>query len=237
MAESDNTDREQKIISAASELFAYYGFDKTTVSDIARAAGISKGAVYLHFDSKDDLFEAVMVREMMAYSEKWFALIDADPHGGTIGAMYKNSLYALNENDFVGAMFKRDKRVFGSYLHKPDNLFRTFRDRQEPSFRQLFVQQMQEAGAMRSDIEPQVVAHIMDMLAYGLVAIDDVLPNNQAPPVDAVIEGIAEIMDRALTPPGGDNSDAGKRIIRHIAQATRRQFETQQETHESGKQE
>lgn len=235
MAKSDNDDREQRILTAAAELFVYYGYDKTTVSDIARVAGISKGAVYLHFDSKDALFEAVMIREMMAYSEKWFALIDADPHGGTIGGMYKNSLYALNENDFVGAMFKQDKRVLGNYLRKPDNLFRTLRQRQEPSYRLLFVQKMQRAGAMRSDLDAEVIAHIMDMLAYGLVAVEDVLPDKQAPPMDDLIEGIAEIMDRALTPPDAANSEAGKRIIRQIAEATRRQLETQEAPHAGGK--
>ncbi|MCB0031981.1 MAG: helix-turn-helix transcriptional regulator, partial [Anaerolineales bacterium] len=45
MEKSDNPERETRILQAAAQLFAHYGFDKTTVSDIAREAGVSKGAI------------------------------------------------------------------------------------------------------------------------------------------------------------------------------------------------
>ena len=226
MTKSDNEEREQRILTAAVDLFVHYGYDKTTVSDIAGAAGISKGAIYLHFDSKDTLLEALIIRETMVYAEKWLELIEADPRGGTIGGMYKNSLFALSNSDFMAAMFKQDGRVLGNYLRKPGNFFRAMRDKQEQSTRLLFVQKMQAAGAMRRDIDPKVVAHIMDMLAYGLVGLDDVLPKEKMPPMADVIEGIADIMDRALTPPDGGNSEAGKAILRQIVDAGRQQFET-----------
>ena len=57
MEKSDNPERETRILQAAAQLFAHYGFDKTTVSDIAREAGVSKGAIYLHFASKEELLE------------------------------------------------------------------------------------------------------------------------------------------------------------------------------------
>ena len=52
-----NEDREDRIINAAQKLIVHYGYDKTTVDEIAREAGISKGAVYLHFDKKEAIFE------------------------------------------------------------------------------------------------------------------------------------------------------------------------------------
>jgi len=60
-----NPERERRILEAAAKLIAHYGFDKTTVSDIANEAGISKGAVYLHYKSKDDLFDALIIHEGM----------------------------------------------------------------------------------------------------------------------------------------------------------------------------
>ena len=47
------------IVSAAAALFGSAGFDQTTIDDIAREAGVAKGAVYHHFKSKRDVFEAV----------------------------------------------------------------------------------------------------------------------------------------------------------------------------------
>ena len=225
MANSDNEERERRILDAAADLFVHYGYDKTTVSDIAREAGISKGAIYLHFDSKDSLFEALIVREMRTYAEDWFARLEADPEGGTIATMYKNSLYALNSSPFMSAMFRQDGRILGNYLRKPDNFFRTYRAQQAESDRYVFVKMMQEAGAVRQDIDARVIAHIMDILAYGLVGMDDFLPKDKIPPIEDIIEGIAAVMDKALTPEEGGNSEAGRAILRQIVEASRQQFE------------
>jgi len=42
------------------EVFGHFGFKKASIEDIARKAGVGKGTVYLHFESKEALFEAVM---------------------------------------------------------------------------------------------------------------------------------------------------------------------------------
>ena len=222
MAKSDNEEREQRILDAAAELFVHYGYDKTTVSDIAREAGVSKGAIYLHFESKDDLFEGLLRREMTTYADKWLELIEADPKGGTIGGMYKSTLYALNSSVFMSAIFKQDGRILGSYLRKPDTFFRKKGNR--PT-RYDLVKLMQEAGAIRQDIDAKVVAHIMDMLAYGLVAMDEIMDREDMPPTDDLLQGIADIMDRALTPDEGSNSEAGKTAIREIFEAGRQRYE------------
>lgn len=220
-----NPEREQRILDAAAGLFVHYGYDKTTVSDIAREAGISKGAIYLHFASKDELFEALLLREMSIYSTTWMGLLEADPKGGTIGGMYKNVLYALNSSPFMSMMFKQDRRVFGSYLRKPGNFFEQYQEQQEESSRFQFVKWMQDAGAMRQDIDPKVVAHVMNMLAFGLVGLDGIIPEKDIPPTDDLIEGIAEIMDRALTPDDLQDMDIGKKIIRQLVNTGMQDYE------------
>jgi len=221
MAKSDNEAREQRILDAAVDLFVHYGYDKTTVSDIAREAGVSKGAIYLHYDSKDALLEALIIREMQIYAETWFDLLEADPQGGTIAGMYKNSLYALNDSKFISAMFKQDGRILGSYLRKPDNIFR---GQEFKSTKYEFVQMMQAAGAVRPELDPKVTAHIMNMLGYGLVAMDEVMDKADIPPYDDLIEGIADFMHRALTPDDGGNIEAGKAIIQQLMEAGREQL-------------
>tara|TARA_R110001583_G_scaffold69919_1_gene198126 strand:- start:28328 stop:29089 length:762 start_codon:yes stop_codon:yes gene_type:complete len=54
--------RPDEILDAALDLFAEKGFDRTRVDDIARRAGVSKGAVYLYFPSKDAVIEALVHR-------------------------------------------------------------------------------------------------------------------------------------------------------------------------------
>jgi TetR/AcrR family acrAB operon transcriptional repressor len=219
---SENEAREQRILDVAAELISHYGYDKTTVSDIANAAGVSKGTIYLHFAGKDELFEALLLREMWKYSEAWLAAVEADPQGGTLGGVYKNVLSALNRNPFMAVIFKQDPRILGNYLHKPNNIFRSM---ETFSMRAEFIQGMQEAGAVRRDIDPAVIAHITEMLGFGLVTIADFKEPAQMPPFDAVFETIAMMMDKAFTPAGGGDSEAGKAVIRRITAAARERFD------------
>jgi AcrR family transcriptional regulator len=55
-------DTAQAILDAALDAFSRYGFRRASVDDVARAAGVAKGTVYLHFESKEALFRAVASR-------------------------------------------------------------------------------------------------------------------------------------------------------------------------------
>ena len=52
--------RRLRTLAAAEELFALQGFAKTTVDEIARRAGVSKGLVYDRYDSKEQLLRAAL---------------------------------------------------------------------------------------------------------------------------------------------------------------------------------
>ncbi len=52
--------RKQEILAAATAVFAQKGFAGASMDDIVRASGISKGGLYWHFKSKDDLIAAIL---------------------------------------------------------------------------------------------------------------------------------------------------------------------------------
>lgn len=54
--------RDQPILEAATSVFLRYGFKRTTMGDLAQAAGLSRPALYLRFCNKERLFEAVCRR-------------------------------------------------------------------------------------------------------------------------------------------------------------------------------
>jgi AcrR family transcriptional regulator len=49
-------EKRKAILDAAAKVFSSFGFRKASISDIARAAGVAKGTVYLACESKEDLF-------------------------------------------------------------------------------------------------------------------------------------------------------------------------------------
>lgn len=59
------------LLDAAEEVFAEKGFAPATLDDIARAAGYTKGAIYKHFTTKEDLFLAVSDRYWRRYFENF----------------------------------------------------------------------------------------------------------------------------------------------------------------------
>src|SRR5512146_3237180 len=119
----DNDERQQQILDAAATVIIRLGYDKATMSDIAEEAGASRRTVYLYFKGKEELFEALLYREYMQYSQAWLEQIEADPRGGTIGGFYRALFHAVNCRPLIAAMLRRDRRVIGSYLRKRDNPF------------------------------------------------------------------------------------------------------------------
>jgi AcrR family transcriptional regulator len=59
----------EALISAARELFGAHGYDGTSIDAVLAAAGVARGALYHHFATKTDLFDAVLEREIMALAD------------------------------------------------------------------------------------------------------------------------------------------------------------------------
>lgn len=62
MQERANSTR-RAVLNAAAEAFEAHGFAATSINDIVRSAGVTKGALYFHFPSKESLAEAVIAEQ------------------------------------------------------------------------------------------------------------------------------------------------------------------------------
>ena len=221
----DTNERQQQILDAAAAVIIRLGYDKTTMRDIAEEAGASRRTVYLYFKGKEQLFEALLYRDYLHYAQIWLEQIEADPRGGTIGGFFRATFHAVNRHPLIAALLRRDTRVVGNYLRKQGNLFSHMYSKVNT---RVFFQALQAAGVLRQDIDAAVIVHIVEMLSYGQLTIADFKPLDQFPPYDAVLEALAEIMDRALQPqdaPTDASSEAGKAIIRQITASARAQIE------------
>src|SRR6516225_11678572 len=59
----------QKILDAAEKLLLLKGLSRVTTKEIARETGLSEGALYRHFDHKEEIFFALMARHLPAFYE------------------------------------------------------------------------------------------------------------------------------------------------------------------------
>lgn len=78
-APAEEHDARTRLLDAATAHFARFGYRRANVGDIAREAGISKGAVYLHFKSKHQLLLACVAREKMALLPEIERILELPP--------------------------------------------------------------------------------------------------------------------------------------------------------------
>ncbi len=72
-------DRPGEIVDAALHVFAEKGFAAAKLDDIARRAGVSKGALYLYFETKEDIFRAVVDQAIAPNMQVVRAMVAAHP--------------------------------------------------------------------------------------------------------------------------------------------------------------
>ena len=78
----DNVKRRQ-IIEGARAAFLEQGFDAASMNDIARTAGVSKGTLYVYFQNKEQLFQAICSEECLSQAE---GLFNFDPDDSDVEA-------------------------------------------------------------------------------------------------------------------------------------------------------
>jgi AcrR family transcriptional regulator len=152
-------DTRQKLMQAASELILEVGFEGMTTAAVARRAGVSEGAIYRHFQSKEALAEAVFAdiwRIFNDYMER--QLPPRERPRERLEAFFKTTLDALDAlMPTYGALCQQD------YLHytakrSPLEALPKGADRYVALLRES-IQLAQQAGIVRPEVDPEVAAH------------------------------------------------------------------------------
>jgi AcrR family transcriptional regulator len=152
----NRTPVKERLLSVATRLFARHGFEGTSVQDIVDAAGVTKGAMYHYYGSKDDLLFEVyhqLLSMQLSHLEEIAAGSGTPEHRLRAAAadVVRTSLDNLD-----------DMIVFFRSLHMlPDDKqakIRAERRRYHDKFKAL-VEEGVAAGTFRSDISADIVVH------------------------------------------------------------------------------
>ncbi|MFI6508466.1 TetR/AcrR family transcriptional regulator [Streptosporangium sp. NPDC050855] len=186
--------RADRILDAAAGLLVRHGYRKVTVEDVAREAGIGKGTVYLHWRTKQQLFEAVLLRESIAYLEEFLDELRRDPRTLLPHRLVSSTFLAVARRPVLGAMVAGFTE--GTHATRADASLRG----RELLIAERFHDLMTRHGLFRSDV-PNLA------FTFGAVATGfHVHPSEE--PIDAAAkaESIAYVVRNALEPavPPGD---------------------------------
>jgi len=187
-------DARTKILETATRLFATHGYDSTSLSHVARAASVSKALIFWHFETKENLFQAVLSRTIEPYS------IDIDDLDGLSEPEQLRRLIDLyfefvTDNVFSVRFFLS---LFLREEKRPDNLFGKILDLYRLYQQQLgdVIARGQERGTLSRDVNPALHAGLIlgalnGVLVQGFMGEPDPLA-----PVRLVEQLKATLVDR-----------------------------------------
>lgn len=100
-------ERRARILHAAAELFLDHGFAHTSMDRIAQEAGVSKQTVYAHFNSKEDLYRAVIAHKIAEYFPEESVLTGSSQDAERALTQFGSRFLALVLSDDSVAMLRR----------------------------------------------------------------------------------------------------------------------------------
>lgn len=205
-------ERKQSILDAAAELLPRWGYQKTTLADIAKQARLSKGTIYQYWKTREDLVNALLMREERLLMVEIKRRMEADPEGFTLIGMIKHSTLASLENPLIRTLTMREYEVLGEFTAS------TY----EQSYRaQMLVylhliQLLRDLGLIRTDIDVQAQAYSIAAVSWGYLLINSLLPDEFKVPDEAKVDMMIHSLQRLLepdTPPDAAQRQAGAEIL------------------------
>ncbi|MEU5580033.1 ScbR family autoregulator-binding transcription factor [Streptomyces huasconensis] len=144
------------LIQAAAELFDRYGYGSTSLSDILARAGSSKGAMYFHFGSKEELAHAVVEEQHRIWTEQAKDLSREEESGlELILQLSRDLAQVLQTNVIVRAGIRLTFENATFHAPKP----RIYQDWN--TIIAALLERAQQQRELRADVQPQALARVI----------------------------------------------------------------------------
>jgi AcrR family transcriptional regulator len=201
--------RQGQILKAALEVFSRKGYAAATIPEIARAAGVATGTIYIYYPSKRELFVAVINNFII--TTPLLNLIDKIPKDKDIDATFKQIMY--NRFDLIDSEpMSRIPSLMGEVQRDPElkalwneKFLQPFLARMEKFYRLMMV-----SGKVRQ-MEPAVITRAVGGLIMGFLILKimegEASPINRLPR-EKVAEELMNFVFYGLTSEGEQKEDA-----------------------------
>jgi AcrR family transcriptional regulator len=200
--------RQGQILKAALEVFSRKGYAAATIPEIARAAGVATGTIYIYYPSKRELFVAVINNFII--TTPLLNLIDKIPKDKDIDATFKQIMY--NRFDLIDSEpMSRIPSLMGEVQRDPElkalwneKFLQPFLARMEKFYRLMMV-----SGKVRQ-MEPAVTVRVVGGLIMGFLILKimegEASPINRLPR-EKVAEELMNFVFYGLTSEGEPKED------------------------------
>jgi TetR/AcrR family transcriptional regulator, fatty acid metabolism regulator protein len=190
---SRGTSKREKILRAAIDVFAHHGYFNAKVSQIAKAAGVADGTIYLYFDGKEDLLITIFrehTRNYLRSLEQSLANINrADER---LRIAINHHLEALGRDRALAVVYQVELRHSLKFM----SLFSQEEVAEYLNVLRHIVEAGQEEGVFRRNVHPQLVAKAIfgildEMVTSWILSEKDYDPAAQAEQIaDLILAGL-----------------------------------------------
>jgi AcrR family transcriptional regulator len=204
--------RRSRILDHAEACLLRWGFDRTTMLDIAKAAHVSKATLYGYWSTKDALMTDLIRRASVAVMDDWLQGLRAD-EDSTLRAVFAHGFRALQAHPLLRALYTRDFAVLGAYLQQQDAA--QYAARYQAGLG--FVQALQQSGAIRADLSAATINHILLAISMGLATIGLIYDPAAFPALEDIAATLGSMMEQGLAPYiSGDPAQAKESAIAYF---------------------
>jgi TetR/AcrR family transcriptional regulator, transcriptional repressor of aconitase len=169
ISEERKSERREQILAGARRCFAQHGYEGATVVKLEREIGLSRGAIFNYFPSKEDLFLELAARDSTRMSELWIndgldavvrEVVELDP--AWLSVYLELFRRVRTDADFRARIDERHSRV------APANKAR--------------IEEAQRAGEFRDDLDAKEIGIFVNLVLNGLAVLragDEELPSTE----------------------------------------------------------
>jgi AcrR family transcriptional regulator len=202
--------RAERILDVAADLLERWGYKRLTMDDVAAEADIGKGTIYLHWKTREALFEAVVERKLHGMIAELQAAIVADPHNALPHRLGRLYFEIIMRRPLMRAFFTSDLEVLGKLARS---------QRQQVArlegLRDQFMELLAEAGVVRDDLSPHDLAYAFRTIIIGFFLVDPFFRDVQ-PSVERRAELLEMTLKGAFCVDREPSKEAVERIAAHV---------------------
>jgi AcrR family transcriptional regulator len=150
-------------LDVAAELLCCHGYRRVTIEDVARGADIGKGTVYLHWRTREELFAAVIEREVRAAAQVLMRALEADEYGFLPHRVAPAYFLAVMDSPLLRGFLLADDELLGRLAHAS-----SAGERHQLLSRRYF-EVLVEHRLLHEDLSPAVASHAFLAILEGFL--------------------------------------------------------------------
>lgn len=189
-------ERVDLILQVAAEQLIRWGYKKVTINDIAQRAGIGTGTIYLHWKTKESLFQAVMLRETIAVWGEMLECMRRDHRELYPHRMMRSLLLIAMQRPIARAIFIGDGELLGKLaqskltlqtrmIHTPDQ----------------FVAFLRDQGLMSTDMDVHTQQYALSAAITGFCLVDPLIAEEDRVSLEERVNALAHVIRHSFEPP------------------------------------